>query len=416
MRTNTGAFIFILIMLLLDTYVFQAVKMATENLTPRLKITTVYLFWGITFFSILFFFFFIYKDLIFIDKKIKTYFFSIIIGLFIAKFLASLFFLADDLRRSVQWLLFKILKFTNVLPNQHTQGISRSAFLSWLGITMGGTLFTTLLYGFNNKYSYQVIRKRIAFKNLPASFKGLRIVHISDIHAGSFLDKHSVEKGVNMIKAQQADLILFTGDLVNNQATEMDFFKEMFSTLKAPLGVYSILGNHDYGDYVQWPIDGITKSENLSQLKEVHANMGWRLLMNEHVVLEKNNQQIALLGIENWGSKARFPKYGRMDLAYAGAEKYPFKILLSHDPSHWDAQVRTEYKDIDLTLSGHTHGMQFGLAIPGFKWSPIHYIYKKWAGLYEEDGQKLYINRGFGFLGYPGRVGIMPEISVLELV
>ena len=182
------------------------------------------------------------------------------------------------------------------------------------------------------------------------------------------------------------------------------------------MGVFSTLGNHDYGDYVQWPIDGISKNQNLENLKQVHADMGWRLLMNEHVILEKNNEQIALLGIENWSAKANFPRHGKMKEAHAGTEKYSFKILMSHDPSHWAAEVVTQYKDIDLMLSGHTHGMQFGVELPGFKWSPVQYMYKQWAGLYEGDNQKLYVNRGFGFIGYPGRVGVLPEITVIELV
>ena len=219
-----------------------------------------------------------------------------------------------------------------------------------------------------------------------------------------------------MIMKENADIILFTGDLVNDRATEMHEFMDVFSKLKAPMGVYSTLGNHDYGDYVHWPQDGISKEQNLEDLKKVHAQLGWRLLMNEHVVLEKNNEQIALLGIENWSAKARFPKHGRMDLAHAGTQNYPFKILMSHDPSHWHAEVREKYTDVDLMLSGHTHGMQFGVEIPGFKWSPVQYMYKEWAGLYEDEKQKLYVNRGFGFIGYPGRVGILPEITVIELV
>jgi predicted MPP superfamily phosphohydrolase len=202
---------------------------------------------------------------------------------------------------------------------------------------------------------------------------------------------------------------------VNNKADEMDEYRDLFAQLRAPLGVYSVLGNHDYGDYVKWDTEE-QKIANLNALKKVHADMGWRLLMNEHVVLERDGAQIALLGVENWGAKASFPKYGQLDRAYAGAEKYPFKILMSHDPSHWDAQVRKEYSDIDLMLSGHTHGMQFGVEIPGFRWSPVQYIYNQWAGLYDDGKQKLYVNRGYGFLGYPGRVGILPEITVLELV
>jgi predicted MPP superfamily phosphohydrolase len=191
---------------------------------------------------------------------------------------------------------------------------------------------------------------------------------------------------------------------------------DVFNQLKAPMGVYSTLGNHDYGDYVSWPVDGVSKTQNLENVKKIHGELGWRLLMNEHVILKRNGDEIALIGIENWSAKARFPKHGRMDLAYPGTEKYPFKILMSHDPSHWDAQVKPDYSDIDLTLSGHTHGMQFGIEIPGFKWSPVQYMYQEWAGLYEDAKQKLYVNRGFGFIGYPGRVGIMPEITVIELV
>ena len=288
--------------------------------------------------------------------------------------------------------------------------------MSWLGMAAGTSLFGTLLYGFGNKYNYQLVTKKLRFKNLPESFRGLRIAHISDIHSGSFTDKIAVEKGIRKLMEQKPDIILFTGDLVNNKADEMDDYKDVFSQLKAPMGVYSILGNHDYGDYVDWSYEAITKKQNLDNLKKVHADMGWRLLVNEHVMLQKDNHSIALLGIENWSSKIRFPKYGRLDLAYAGTEKAPFRILMSHDPSHWDAQVLKEYKDIDLTLSGHTHGMQFGLEMAGFKWSPVQYVYSRWSGLYEEGTQKLYVNPGFGFLGYPGRVGVMPEITMLELV
>jgi predicted MPP superfamily phosphohydrolase len=223
-----------------------------------------------------------------------------------------------------------------------------------------------------------------------------------------------VAHGIDRVLAEKPDLILFTGDLVNDISKEVDPYKEIFSRLKAPMGVFSTLGNHDYGDYIWWETPELKKA-NLDRLKQLQADMGWRLLMNEHVALEKDGQQIALIGIENWSAKARFPKHGRLDEAYAGTEKYPFKILMSHDPSHWDAEVRPHYPDIDLALAGHTHGMQFGVEIPGLKWSPVQYVYKQWAGLYEEGRQKLYVNRGFGFIGYPGRVGILPEITVIEL-
>ena len=214
----------------------------------------------------------------------------------------------------------------------------------------------------------------------------MKIVHISDIHSGSFLDKKAVERGVEEIMKQQADLILFTGDLVNDRASEMESFMDIFSRLKAPMGVYSTLGNHDYGDYVDWPHKGISKEGNLEKLKKVHADLGWKLLMNEHVVLERNEDRIAVIGIENWSARGRFPKYGRMAEAYHGADQYPFKILLSHDPSHWHAEVNNCIRTL-ISCSAVTHGMQFGVEIPGFKWSPVQYMYKEWAGLYEMEKQ-----------------------------
>ncbi len=201
---------------------------------------------------------------------------------------------------------------------------------------------------------------------------------------------------------------------MNNIATEVEGYEQQFKRLKAPHGVYSVLGNHDYGDYVQW--DSVDeKVKNLEKLKARQKEFGWKLLMNEHVALEIEGAKIALIGIENWGGNMRFPRYGKLKEAYEGTEHYPFKLLMSHDPSHWDMQVQLEYPDIDLTLSGHTHGMQFGIEIPGFKWSPVKYIYKNWAGLYKKDSQYLYVNRGLGFIGYPGRLGIWPEITVIEL-
>jgi predicted MPP superfamily phosphohydrolase len=415
MRTPTGVIIFVALMLLLDTYFFQAIKTATQSSSPKTKTIIYAVYWGITVITVIGFLIFIYTEQSFLGKKFRTYLFATIIGLFIAKLTAGIFFLIDDVRRGIQWIAGKLFFNNTEVASLSDEGISRSVFLSWLGILAGSTFFGSLVYGFSNKYNYQVKRIKLTYDNLPASFKGLKILHISDIHSGSFLNKKAVEHGVDIILKENADLILFTGDLVNDKATEMDDYKNVFSRVKAPMGVFSTLGNHDYGDYVQWPIDGITKEQNLENLKKVHGEIGWRLLMNEHVALEKNGEQIALIGIENWSAKARFPKHGRMDLAYPGSEKYPFKILMSHDPSHWDAEVIPKYKDIDLTLSGHTHGMQFGVEIPGFKWSPVQYMYKEWAGLYEDEKQKLYVNRGFGFIGYPGRVGILPEITVIEL-
>jgi predicted MPP superfamily phosphohydrolase len=416
MRAPIGVFIFIAIAVLMDTYIFQAIKAISQSASPKTKTIIYTVYWVLSVVAIVSFLIFFFTDQAFLGKKFRTYLVAVAIGLFLAKLVAAVFFLVDDLRRGIQWIAGKAFYTNPELSDMNSDGISRSVFLSWLGLAAGGTLFSTFIYGFSNKYNYKVKRLQLAYQNLPVSFKGVKIVHISDIHSGSFGDKKAVMHGVDMILNEKADLILFTGDLVNDRSTEMDEYKEVFSKLKAPLGVYSTLGNHDYGDYVHWPYNGITKEQNLENLKKVHADLGWRLLMNEHVALEKGGEVIALLGIENWSNKARFPKHGRMDLAHAGTENYSFKILMSHDPSHWDAQVKTTYPDVDLTLSGHTHGMQFGVEIPGFKWSPVQYMYKQWAGLYEDGNQKLNVNRGFGFLGYPGRVGILPEITVIELV
>lgn len=415
MRTPIGAFIIVVIMLLLDSYVFLAIKTVSHSASPKTRSIIFGCYWALSILAIIGFLTFIFSSPDFLPKKVRTYLFATVIGLFFAKFISIVFFLIDDIRRLIQWGAGRLF-FSNTEGSQmNSDGISRSVFLSWLGLAAGGTLFGSLVYGFSNKYNYQVKKQRLSFDNLPASFDGLKILHFSDVHSGSFTNKKAVEHGIEKMMAQNADLIIFSGDLVNNLASEMTPYMDIFSKIKAPLGVYSTFGNHDYGDYVSWPVDGLSKQQNLQNLAQVHADLGWRLLMNEHVALNKNGEEIALIGIENWSDKARFPKYGDMAKAYAGTEKYSFKLLISHDPSHWDAQVRPQYSDVDLMFSGHTHGMQFGIEIPGFKWSPVQYVYKEWAGLYEEGKQKLYVNRGFGFIGYPGRVGILPEITVIEL-
>ncbi|HTQ63755.1 MAG TPA: metallophosphoesterase [Puia sp.] len=414
MRNSGFLWIVVVILALLDFYVFQIVKFVSQGASSKIKLFVYSSYWVVSAVALIILALLPFLNVDLWPRNLRNYLFATIIGLFFAKLFAAVFFLLDDIRRVIQWASGKLFFRNTEGENLSGEGIKRSVFLSWLGLGIGGGLFTTLIYGFSNKYNYQVRRIRVAFDNLPASFRGLKIVQISDIHSGSFTNKEAVEKGVAKAMKENADLILFTGDLVNDRAVEMTDYMDVFNQLKAPMGVFSTLGNHDYGDYSHWE-SVAAKEKNLEHLKQIHGQLGWRLLMNEHVVLEKNNEQIVLIGIENWSAKARFPKYGKMELAYPGAEKYPFKILMSHDPSHWDAQVRPQYPDIDLMLAGHTHGMQFGLEVPGFKWSPVQYVYKQWAGLYEEGKQKLYVNRGYGFIGYPGRVGILPEITVIEL-
>ena len=414
MRNSPAWWILIGFMVLLDIYCFQAIKVVAQSAAPRTK-TIIYIsYWVISASAIISLLVLPYLQFEQQAKLFRATIFAIIAGIFFAKLLGSLFFLIDDIRRLTLWTIDKFSSSPRVNAAGEEGKITRSVFLSWAGLLFGGGLFGSLVYGFGNKYKYQLKRFQLSFINLPSAFQGMKIAHISDIHSGSFTDKEAVTRGIDKIMAQKPDLILFTGDLVNNVADEMKEYIDVFDKLEAPLGVYSVLGNHDYGDYKTWSSKD-EKTANLDNLKKVHNQLGWRLLMNEHVVLERGGEKIALVGIENWSAKANFPKYGDLKKAHQGTEPYPFKILMSHDPSHWDGEVLSGYPDIDLMLSGHTHGMQFGVEIPGFKWSPVQYMYRQWAGLYEQGKQKLYVNRGFGFIDYPGRVGILPEITILEL-
>tara|TARA_R100000306_G_scaffold12875_1_gene15586 strand:- start:517 stop:1497 length:981 start_codon:yes stop_codon:yes gene_type:complete len=292
---------------------------------------------------------------------------------------------------------------------------SRRKFVSTIALGIAAIPFTSLLYGMiQGKYNYKVLKYVLEFEDLPGEFEGFTLTQISDIHSGSFDNRNKVEYAINLINEQKSDVILFTGDLVNNIADEMNDWKQLFSTLKAPHGVFSVLGNHDYGDYVKWESDS-EKAGNLQNLKKLQKDMGWNLLLNENRYLKKNGQKIALIGVENWGENG-FKQAGDLDKACQGISEDDFKILMSHDPSHWQSKVKKDPRHFHLTLSGHTHGMQFGIEIPGIlKWSPIKYRYKNWAGIYEEFGRFINVNRGFGFLGYPGRVGIWPEITVIQL-
>lgn len=415
MRSASTWWIIAIIMLLLDFYVYQAIKTVSQNTNEKYKLVIQVTYWVISIITLASLLSLPYVQALQTNKIFRNYIFAVLVGLFLAKLISAVFFLADDLRRLITFVISNLSPAPKMVATGSAITIDRSVFLSWLGLGIGGGLFGTLLYGFGNKYKYQINRVSMVFNNLPKAFKGLKIVHISDIHSGSFSNKVAVNKGIDMILKEQPDLILFTGDLVNDRYEEMHDYIDVFNRLKAPMGIYSTLGNHDYGDYVAWPTEK-AKQQNLENLKNVHAQLGWKLMMNEHTIFEKDGEKIALLGIENFGAKGRFSKYGKMQDAYPGTEDIPFKILMSHDPSHWDYQVTKDYKDIDLMLSGHTHGMQFGLDNPYFKWSPVKWMYKQWAGLYEEGNQKLYVNRGFGFIGYPGRVGILPEITVIEFI
>lgn len=341
---------------------------------------------------------------------------NLLIGLTFTFIFSKLIFgsilLLIDLSRLLTWFVDQgVNLFNRSSPKITLEG--RRNFLIKSGLAIAAIPFASFLYGITyGKYNYKVRKLSLTSPKLPKKFDGYRIVQISDIHAGSFDSIESVLKGVEIINDQNPDLVVFTGDLVNDRADEIDAYIDVFRKIQSKDGIYSITGNHDYGDYYKWKTED-AKKENFNSLIEKHNELGFDLLMNENRKIQRGNSHVNIVGIENWGLPP-FPQKGDLNKALNGVDD-SFTILLSHDPSHWDAETIEHEKHIDLTLSGHTHGMQFGVEIPGIKWSPVKYKYPKWAGLYEEAGQYLYVNRGFGFLGLPGRVGIWPEITVIDL-
>jgi hypothetical protein len=291
----------------------------------------------------------------------------------------------------------------------------RRRFVSQVALAMAAIPFSSLLYGMTKgKYNFRVIKQTLFFPDLPEDFDGFTITQISDVHSGSFDDPEKINYAIDMINDQNADMILFTGDIVNTHATEMHPWIDIFNRIQPhEYGKFSVLGNHDYGEYVEWPSEA-AKRQNFEDIKDLHRQIGFNLLLNEHTKIKKGNSELALVGVENWGKN--FKQAGDLKKASEGLTKEDFKILMSHDPSHWEYEVKHDEKHYHLTLSGHTHGLQFGIEIPGIiQWSPVQYVYKQWAGLYENVGRYIYVNRGFGFHAYPGRVGIWPEITVFEL-
>lgn len=340
----------------------------------------------------------------------KSYAFGFLLTIITFNIITVIFLFSEDLFRFLSGTYQKLFG-----DNKEFSFPERRRFLSMIAMGIAAIPFGALLYGmYRGKYNFQVLKYQLEFDDLPAAFDGFQITQISDVHSGSFDNRKKIEYAIDLVNEQQSDVILFTGDLVNNKAEEMVPWKDTFAKLKAKEGKYSILGNHDYGDYVTWDTEEL-KSENLETLKNLQREIGFDLLLNESRYLEKGEDRIALVGVENWG-RGGFKKAGDLTKATEAISKNDFKILMSHDPSHWEDVVINDDYHYHLTLSGHTHGMQFGIEIPGWvKWSPVKWRYKYWAGIYQEMGQFINVNRGFGFLGYPGRVGIWPEISVITL-
>ncbi len=390
------------IFLFLEVYIFQAIRTLTDNFWVRLG----YIVLSLAVYGV-----FAYEVSHFQRSDRSTERAQITISLFLIfilpKIFIVLFLLVDDIFRTGGYLVGLTRPTENFFPE-------RRKFLSLMGLGLGGVLSALFIDGITfGKYRHKVRRVKVKFANLPKSFKGYKVIQISDVHSGSFSDPSKLQHAIDLINEQDPDLVLFTGDMVNNVADEFKPFIPLFSKIKAKDGKFAVLGNHDYGDYVKWNSKD-EQNKNLETLIDYQRQAGFDMLRNENRIIEKDGEKIYILGVENWGLKP-FPQYGDIDKALENVPQDATKILMSHDPTHFDYVVKKHPKDIHLTLSGHTHGMQFGLDLKNIKWSPVQYRYPKWADLYESEGKMLYVNRGFGVLGYPGRVGVLPEITLFEL-
>ncbi len=417
MRQPVVLIIFLSVFIILtDLYTFRGISALSQNLPSYQKLIFKIIFWGITLLSLVWLVWLSYSFTHFTYKEMYSNI-AFFFGFFVLFFVPKLIFNAFQLVNDVAGIFAKGVGF--LFPSNESiaagaHKISRSEFLLQVGLIAASIPFLSIIWGiWKGRYNFKVTNLSLSFPNLPKAFDGTRILQISDFHVGSFDgNPEMVDKAIELINKQNADYILFTGDLVNNIAAEAESFIPLFQKLKARYGMFSILGNHDYGEYYQWASKE-QLNENMLDLYKHHSEMGFKLLRNESVRLQKDGEEIALIGVENWGLPP-FPQYGDLGKAMSPVNDLPFKILMTHDPSHWDAQV-TKKTDIDLTLSGHTHGMQFAIRIPGWRWSPVKMKYPRWGGLYTVDKQHLYVNIGIGYIAFPGRVGTPPEITVIEL-
>jgi len=422
MRNLIPTLILIVIILAIDLYAFKSLKLVVSEWQKSIFRNGAFVLYWLS--SLMAYGLIIYAMVAFSrggSTKANYYFFfmgfAVILLILVPKIVVVLFHLVDDVTHLFRWIASKLfINTTEPESDIQINSITRWQFLSQLGWVLAAIPFLSILYGVaRGRFNFRVIEENLIFSNLPQSADGLKVVQISDIHIGSFFNNYgSLEPALKQINKLEPDLILFTGDMVNNYADELEGWIDYMGSLKAKLGKFSILGNHDYGDYVSWPSEE-KKRKNLEKLKSYHADMGFQLLLNEKVEISlPDGNSFELIGVENWGA-GRFSKYGDLKEAMKNTDPNNFQLLLSHDPSHWDVEV-IKQTEIDLTLSGHTHGMQFGVEVPGIiKWSPAKYRYPRWAGLYEVDNQKLYVNRGLGYIGFPGRVGMSPEITLFTL-
>lgn len=401
-------------LIVLDLYVLSGIRSFSEKIRFVHKKWFVIIYWLSSFLLFADLLFVVYVKVGFAIRLIFILWFFLVL---VFKVSFSIFLLIDDFRRFIIYLKQKKKKtfLQQLAPSNQSNVIPRSAFLLKAGLLAGAIPLAALKLSMKTGlYDYHIKHQILYLPNLPKAFDGIKLGQISDIHSGSFTNKKSVLGGVEMLMREKADIIFFTGDLVNSLTAEMYSYQDIFSKVKAPLGVYSSLGNHDYGDYAEWQSIA-DKDKNLQDLITTHKNMGWNLLMNQNHRLKVDGEEIGILGVENWGELNRFLRRGRMDMTVKNTDDLPVKLLLSHDPSHWRAQILPEYPQIDVMFSGHTHGMQLGVQIKNFQWSPIEYIYNEWAGFYHQGKQQLYVNVGYGFIEIAGRVGILPEITIFEL-
>ena len=418
MPRYSGMYLAGLILIMGDIYLWSAFRKRVFSYNLLLKILLIVIYWlplaGIGFVVV-------GADVVPIiewNDVFRNYLFGFIIVAYTAKLLPILFLLLADTTRIIGRSFHLSKKHKRREINKDQEGITRSKFLQYIGFLSGGLVMGSMFVGmFKWVFEFKVYREKIPVKNLPSSFKGLKIVQISDFHLGNWGLTKPMDEAIETIMKLKPDMIVFTGDLVTFSTREAYRFEEQLKKLKAPMGIYASLGNHDYGLYVSWP-DKAAKEKNMTDLFDFYHRLGWKLLNNENVIFGEGNDRLALVGVENWGANKRFPRYGKIEEALKGTEEVPVKILLSHDPSHWDKVVVPGNYPVNLTLSGHTHGFQFGIESKSLKWSPAQYVYKHWAGLYKNplSNHYLYVNRGIGSIGYPGRIGILPEITLLELV
>jgi len=415
-------FLFLLLLLLLDAYIWFPFKRLISKKKKLSRITLYLVYWFPFFLVIVLILISFFVPLFKWDHTFRTYLMGSIFIIYSSKLVPLVFILIRHIPNWIQRIFKYFYHRHNTKDLSGNKKISRGKFLEYIGFLGGGLVFSSLIWGmFANIYNFKVRNALIRLPELPESLSGLRIIQISDLHLGSWASSAPLDKAIQMINELKPDLVVFTGDLVNFATNEAEKFKECLKGIKSKYGIFSVLGNHDYGDYVQWP-DENSKEKNMQEMFDLYDELGWKLLRNEHNTIEINQKKIGVIGVENWSVSNRYTLYGDLNKALEG---YPhdnhLNLLLSHDPTHWEAEVSKEFPQIDITFSGHTHGMQFGLEIPGIiKWSPAKYIYKYWAGLYvlgqnTSSPRYLYVNRGLGHIGYPGRIGILPEITLITL-